>query len=94
MPAAFVSRGQAIGDLRQRRVTLIVALHDLGTAASSFDRVLLLNHRMIGYGPAEDVFTEENLREAYGSCLHLSKSASGAFVVHDTACSGGDDVDR
>jgi ABC-type Mn2+/Zn2+ transport system ATPase subunit len=83
-----------IASLRERDVTVIVALHDLGVAASSFDEVLLLKGRMIGYGPARDVFTEANLREAYGSCLHMAEDGSGVFVVHDTACSGGDDVGR
>ena len=79
-----------IGSLRERNVSVIVALHDLGIAATSFDEVLLLRGRMIGHGAAHEVFTEENLREAYGSCLHLAKGESGSFVIHDTACSGGD----
>jgi len=81
-----------IAALRGRGVTVIVALHDLGVAAASFDEVLLLKQRMVGYGRASDVFTEAHLREAYGSCLHMAEDASGAFVIHDTACSGGDDV--
>jgi len=80
-----------IASLRSRKVTVIVALHDLGIAATSFDEVLLLKHRMIGHGSANEVFTEANLREAYGSCLHLAKGESAVFVIHDTACSGGDD---
>jgi len=83
-----------IASLRDRGVTAIVALHDLGVAAASFDVILLLKRRMVGYGRASDVFTEMHLREAYGSCLHMAEDASGAFVIHDTACSGGDDVVR
>jgi len=82
---------ELIGGLRERSVAVIVALHDLGIAATSFEQVLLLKQRMIGHGPARDVFTEANLREAYGSCLHLAEGESGTFVVHDTACSGGAD---
>lgn len=82
---------ELIARLRERDVSVIVALHDLGLAAASFDEVLLLRQRMIGHGPAGEVFTEANLREAYGSCLHLTRGESGAFIVHDTACSGGDD---
>jgi len=80
-----------IAGLRDRSVSAIVALHDLGIAAASFDEVLLLNRRMIGHGPARAVFSEANLREAYGSCLHVVEGESGTFVVHDTACGGGDD---
>jgi ABC-type Mn2+/Zn2+ transport system ATPase subunit len=82
---------ELIAGLRDRDVSVIVALHDLGIAASSFDEVLLLNRRMIGHGPADSVFSETNLREAYGSCLHVTEGESGTFVVHDTACTGGDD---
>ena len=82
---------ERIAGLRDRDVSAIVALHDLGTAASSFDEVLLLNRRMIGHGSAGAVFSETNLREAYGSCLHVAEGESGTFVVHDTACTGGDD---
>ena len=86
------SRGEildVIAHLRERNVSVIVALHDLGIAASSFDRVLLLHRRMIGHGAFREVFTEANLREAYGSRLHLTDGESGTLVVHDTACSGG-----
>ena len=82
---------ERIAGLRDRDVSVIVALHDLGIAASSFDEVLLLNRRMIGHGPADAVFSETNLRDAYGSCLHVAEGESGSFVVHDTACTGGDD---
>jgi manganese/iron transport system ATP-binding protein len=80
-----------IAGLRERSVAVIVALHDLGIAATSFEEVLLLKRRMIGHGSSRDVFTEANLREAYGSCLHLAEGESGVFVVHDSACSGGAD---
>ena len=82
---------ELIAGFRERNVAVIVALHDLGIASTSFDEILLLKRRTIGHGPAREVFTEANLREAYGSCLHLAEGESGAFVVHDTACSGGDD---
>ncbi len=82
---------ERIAGLRDRSVSVIVALHDLGIAAASFDEVLLLNRRLIGHGPARAVFSEVNLREAYGSCLHLAEGKSGTVVVHDTACTGGDD---
>jgi manganese/iron transport system ATP-binding protein len=80
-----------IAGLRERSVAVIVALHDLGIAATSFEEVLLLKRRMIGHGSAREVFTEANLREAYGSCLHLAEGESGVFVIHDSACSGGAD---
>jgi manganese/zinc/iron transport system ATP- binding protein len=40
--------------------------HDLQTVPEYFDRVALLNVRLVASGPVEDVFTEENLRRTYG----------------------------
>ena len=82
---------ELIAGFRERNVAVIVALHDLGIASTSFDEILLLKRRMIGHGSGREVFTEANLREAYGTCLHLAEGEAGAFVVHDTPCSGGGD---
>lgn len=48
-------------------VTLIVSTHDLNLAATRFDRVLLLNHRVIAYGIPQEVLTTENLLRAFGA---------------------------
>lgn len=56
--------------LRDRRVTVMVALHDLELAAAHFDSVMLLNHRLIGLGSPAEVFTHAALDEAYGSHHH------------------------
>jgi hypothetical protein len=45
---------------------------------------------MLGFGLPHEVLTESILRRAYGSCLHVVPGEDGAFVVHDTACSGGE----
>jgi ABC-type Mn2+/Zn2+ transport system ATPase subunit len=71
-------------------VTLLVALHDLGLATAHFDRVLLLNGRLLGFGTPAEVFTPEILQRAYGSCLRMVHTDGGVLVVHDTACSGGE----
>ena len=47
--------------------TVVVVHHDLETVPEYFDRVLLLNVRMIASGPVETVFTPDNLRATYGS---------------------------
>jgi len=44
----------------------LVVHHDLQTVKDYFDRVLLLNVRLIAEGSIEEVFTEENLRKTYG----------------------------
>jgi manganese/zinc/iron transport system ATP- binding protein len=52
--------------LRSDGKTVLVVHHDLNTVPEYFDRVTLLNVRVIASGPVEDVFTPANLRAAYG----------------------------
>jgi manganese/iron transport system ATP-binding protein len=80
-----------LDELRQRNVTVLVATHDLNQAARCFDRVLLLNHQLIGIGSAETVFTPQRLAQAYGDQLHLVDGSSGVIAVNDTCCCGGDE---
>lgn len=77
---------QTLDDLRNREVTVLTALHDLQLAARHFDRVMLLNHRLVGFGMANEVFTPARLVEAYGSHLHLSVTQDGILTVADTCC--------
>ncbi len=53
-------------ELKHNGKTLLVVHHDLQTVKDYFDRVLLLNVRLIREGAVEDVFTQENLRATYG----------------------------
>jgi manganese/zinc/iron transport system ATP- binding protein len=53
-------------ELRREGKTVLVVHHDLQTVPEYFDWVTLLNVRRIGSGPVSEVFTEENLRRAYG----------------------------
>lgn len=79
-----------LGKLRQRNVTILVATHDLNLAAERFDRLMLLNQRIIGFGHASQVFTPELLNEAYSGSMRLIETASGMMVISDTCCGGGE----
>jgi manganese/zinc/iron transport system ATP- binding protein len=57
--------------MRSEGKTVILVHHDLHTALQFFDWVVLLNTRLIGAGPIEEVLTEENLTKAYGGKLNL-----------------------
>lgn len=74
--------------LKNRRVTLLVSMHDLNMAAERFDRIMLLNQRMIAFGPAEEVMREEVLREAYGSRVHVVDGEDQTLAVDDGCCEG------
>lgn len=53
-------------ELRAAGKTVVVVHHDLQTVPEYFDWVTVLNVRLIASGPVDLVFTEENLRAAYG----------------------------
>ncbi len=52
--------------LRERGRTIVAVHHDLQTVDEYFDRVALLNVRLVASGAVGDVFTDANLRRTYG----------------------------
>ncbi len=53
-------------DLKKRGKTTLVVHHDLHSITSNFDDVVMLNVRLIAAGKVKKVFTERNLKLAYG----------------------------
>ena len=66
-------------DLRGSGKTALVVHHDLQTVSEYFDWVILLNMRVVAYGPTEQVFTRENLQKTYGGRLTLLDEAAEAL---------------
>lgn len=68
------STEHAIFDLIDRMAaegrTLVVVNHDL-SVLDRFDALLMLNQRVVAFGPTDEVATEENLRATYGGRLSL-----------------------
>jgi manganese/zinc/iron transport system ATP- binding protein len=62
---------QILQALRERGKTLLVVHHDLPTARNYFDMLLLLNMRVVAFGPTEAVFTHELLQATYGGRLTI-----------------------
>jgi len=69
-----------IGELsggQQQRVFIARALcqdsvhHDLESVQHYFNRVILINQRLIGYGDTNVVFTKENIGKTFSSQSHL-----------------------
>lgn len=75
--------------LQQRQVTVMVATHDLNLAAEHFDRLILLNQQLLGFGQAEDVFTPDLLSQAYSGGIRLLETAEGTVIIGDSCCGGG-----
>jgi len=71
-------------ELRAAGRTVIVVHHDLETVGDYFDRVVLLNGRLVAEGPVGEVFTRENVAAAYGgSVAFLSDEGMRGVVVAD-----------
>ena len=77
-----------LDELRGQGVPALVATHDLNLAADRFDRVLLLNRRVVAYGTPQQVFTRPHLVQAYGGHMHLLPEGEGVMVLTDTCCEG------
>lgn len=85
---------EILDKLRQRDVTILVSTHDLNQAAERFDRLMLLNRQIIGFGQADEVFTPELLNQAYSGQMRLIETPNGAMFLGDTCCSHGEQVSR
>jgi manganese/zinc/iron transport system ATP- binding protein len=65
-------------ELRDRGDTVVAVHHALQTVPEYFDRVALLNVRLVAAGPVAEVFTDENLRRTYGGRVpYLAASGGG-----------------
>jgi manganese/zinc/iron transport system ATP- binding protein len=58
-------------ELKERGKTLLVVHHDLASAREYFDMLILLNMRLVAFGPTKEIFTPENLQTTYGGRLTI-----------------------
>jgi len=83
-----------IGSLAEGGATTLVTLHDVGLAARRFGKVLLLRGRPIAFGTPEAAFRPEALHAAYGSGLHLGRTAEGMVAMADSSCQEREEDER
>ena len=62
--------------LRAEGRAVVCVHHDLSTVADYFDRLLLLNRRVLAEGPTDLVLTERNLQATYGGRLSAAQLAA------------------
>lgn len=72
--------------LKEEKVTVMVATHDLDQAASHFDRILLLNHRIVAFDVPQKAMQTNNLIQAYGGRMKVD--SQGTMVVDDCCDDG------
>ena len=58
-------------ELADRGKTLMVIHHDLSTVEAYFNKVVLLNQRLIDFGDTSSVFTSENISKTYSAQLTI-----------------------
>lgn len=74
---------ETLDRLSVQGVTLIVATHDMEMARDRFDKLLLLKQRVIGFGPPEEVFQPDLLKQAYGGSVSVVQQDGQTFVITD-----------
>ncbi len=77
--ATEVAIFELLQTLRSTNKTVLVVHHDLQTVRDYFDYVILLNMRLVAYGPTETTFTNENLQKTYGGRLTILDEAAEAM---------------
>lgn len=72
--------------LQKQYVTVMVATHDLDQAEKYFDRVMLLNRKLLGFGSSAEVLKPERLVQAYGNRMRLVDANGNLLALDDTCC--------
>jgi manganese/iron transport system ATP-binding protein len=83
-----------LDNLREKKVTIMVATHDLNEAAQYFDRVMLLNGKLLAFGSPEQVLQYQNLVDAYGDRLRRINTGDDTVAIADTCCGEGEEHDH
>ncbi len=57
--------------LSEQKKTILIVHHDIATAPEYFDKVILINQRLIAYGDLYSTLTKENIEHTYKAQLSL-----------------------
>ncbi len=66
-------------ELQKEGKTIFVVHHDLQSAMDYFDWMVLINKRIVGSGPIQEVFTTETLQNTYGGNLSMLEQIGQIF---------------
>lgn len=74
-------------ELKEIGVAILVSTHDLSLANEYFDKVILINRRLVSFGTPAEVFIRPHLLEAYGGHVHELPEAGTTMVLAEPCCS-------
>jgi len=72
-----------LSELRRENVTVLVSTHDLTMASERFEKVVLLNRRLIAYGSPAEALSPPALQAAFGRQIFFTPGG----VLVDDCCS-------
>lgn len=75
-----------LDSLREVDVAVLIATHNLGQAATHYDKVLMINRQQIAFGRPQDVYTIENLSRTFGGYMRVLDNGQEKLVVSDDPC--------
>jgi manganese/iron transport system ATP-binding protein len=78
---------EILHQMRDQGVTVLVSTHDLNLAVERFDRLALLNRRLVAFGTPQESVTQSTLAAAYGGEA-LWRGEDYAMVLGDINCCG------
>jgi ABC-type Mn2+/Zn2+ transport system ATPase subunit len=79
---------EIIDNLARRGIALLVSTHNLTLAVDRFDRLALLNHRLVAYGEPGAIVNSETLGQAFGGQA-VWRGENYVMVMGDINCCGG-----
>lgn len=68
-------------ELRQQGRLIIMATHDLNTAAQTCDTLICVNRRIVAFGAPSQVFTPEILAETYGGKILTVPNGTTSIIL-------------
>ena len=62
---------EIVKDLAKEGKLVVIIHHDLAKVKEYFDKVIMINQRLVAFGETEEVFTDENIKKTYGGRLTI-----------------------
>jgi manganese/iron transport system ATP-binding protein len=74
---------ELLRELREEGAVILVSTHNLGAVPEFCDQVVLINRKVLAYGPTDEIFTEQNLTAAFGGQLRHFHFEQSTIQRHD-----------